>query len=668
MSFYLGTPARKVIAIADTGSDLIWVQCKPCDKCFPQKTPLFDPEASTTYKASCGYESKCQYHYSYGDGSFANGSLSTDTIGFNATGGRQVNFPTTLFGCTHQSNGTFDKEDAGLVGLGGGRLSLVRQLGPAVGGKFSYCLPSWAQTAATARLNFGTAAVVNGAGAVTTPLIRRKPDTFYFLNLQQIIVAGIPIDVKRPNATADGAAVEGNIIIDSGTTLTLIDNETLHFVLREVESIVKLPTVTPPGGVFNLCFNVSGQSAADVEFPEIAFRFAGNASIVLPKDNLFAAVDEKTVCSVIVYRGHMGVNIFGNLAQQNFHIGYDLAAMKLTFAPANCTIFSNNFEYLMRFYLGTPARKVIAIADTGSDLIWIQCKPCDKCFPQKAPLFDPEASTTYKGVNCKATSCQYHYSYGDGSFAIGSLSTDTIGFNATGGRKVNFPKTLFGCTHRSNGAFDKEDAGLVGLGGGRLSLVRQLGPAIGGKFSYCLPSWDQTAATARLNFGTAAVVNGPGVVTTPLIRRKPDTFYFLNLQQIIVAVEGNIIIDSGTTLTLIDNETLHLVLREVKSIVKLPTVTRPGGVFNLCFNVSGQSAADVEFPEIAFRFAGNASIVLPKDNLFAAVDEKTVCSVIVYRGDMGVNIFGNLAQQNFHIGYDLAAMKLTFAPANCTDL
>ncbi|XP_020597631.1 aspartic proteinase CDR1-like, partial [Phalaenopsis equestris] len=151
MSFYLGTPNKKILAIADTGSDLIWVQCAPCNECYQQTTPLFDPQASSTYKtiacntdscstlpqSSCGASSQCYYQYGYGDKSIVEGYLSTETIGFDSTGGRPVQIPTTLFGCTHQSNGTFDKNGAGLVGLGGGKLSLIRQLGSTIGSKFS---------------------------------------------------------------------------------------------------------------------------------------------------------------------------------------------------------------------------------------------------------------------------------------------------------------------------------------------------------------------------------------------------------------------------------------------------------------------------------------------------------------------------------------------------
>ncbi|KAG0452786.1 hypothetical protein HPP92_025450 [Vanilla planifolia] len=357
------------------------------------------------------------------------------------------------------------------------------------------------------------------------------------------------------------------------------------------------------------------------------------------------------------------------------------------------TVSPNDFEYLMSFYLGTPPTEVLAIADTGSDLIWVQCKPCDQCYTQTAPLFDPQASSTYKVVSCSAqtcsalpqsscasgSQCEYNYGYGDGSLVDGFLSSETVGFHSTSGRPVQIPSTVFGCTHQSKGTFNKNGAGLVGLGGGQLSLVRQLGSVISNRFSYCLPS-DQSSTTSKLNFGSNAVVTGSDAVTTPLISGSPDTFYYLNLEKISVGGQGsvalnpaalangqgNIIIDSGTTLTILDDNTLQSVSKKVATSVGLPQVSDPNKVFDLCFDVSG-AGGNAKFPDITFHFSGDASVVLQQSNAFVESAKNTVCLAFVSNKGNGVSIFGNIAQQNFHIGYDLGAMQLTFAPTDCSN-
>ena len=47
------------------------------------------------------------------------------------------------------------------------------------------------------------------------------------------------------------------------------------------------------------------------------------------------------------------------------------------------------YEYLMKIKVGTPPVEQLAITDTGSDLTWIQCKPCIHCYNQTLPPFDP---------------------------------------------------------------------------------------------------------------------------------------------------------------------------------------------------------------------------------------------------------------------------------------
>jgi hypothetical protein len=63
-------------------------------------------------------------------------------------------------------------------------------------------------------------------------------------------------------------------------------------------------------------------------------------------------------------------------------------------------------EYAMTLYLGTPAQKFVLIVDTGSDLVWVQCKPCTSpynCYPEADPFFDPSASSSYSPVPCNNT-------------------------------------------------------------------------------------------------------------------------------------------------------------------------------------------------------------------------------------------------------------------------
>ncbi|XP_020593019.1 aspartic proteinase CDR1-like [Phalaenopsis equestris] len=392
-----------------------------------------------------------------------------------------------------------------------------------------------------------------------------------------------------------------------------------------------------------------------------------------------------------------------SLLRASFHrsrrrAAYFLRAASLT-PPLHSEIIPNSFEYLMKFSIGTPPTKTLAIVDTGSDLNWVQCTPCKECYAQHLPLFDPSASSSYKPVPCSDMSCSalpqygdcfsqsncnYEYSYGDRSYVIGELATETFSFDTADADShlVHVKNIIFGCTHESNGTFDAMGAGLVGLGGGQLSLITQLGDAVDNKFSYCLPPLNNKSLSGRLNFGAKAVVSGPDAVITDLIFQQTDSYFFLSLEYISVAgdsetiafksarngsqEEGNIIIDSGTTLTLIDDDTLQFLITKLSEVVKLPQVSDPEGMFNLCFDVSEtKEVEDGNLPDIIFHFSG-ADVVLKPLNAFIELDEKTLCLAMISSGGVGgVSIFGNVAQQNFNVGYDLSAMKLTLEPTDC---
>ncbi|PRQ52480.1 putative nepenthesin [Rosa chinensis] len=51
----------------------------------------------------------------------------------------------------------------------------------------------------------------------------------------------------------------------------------------------------------------------------------------------------------------------------------------------------------MKFSLGTPPLDIYAAADTGSDLVWTQCQPCQACYETKyALLAMPDHQTIHQ--------------------------------------------------------------------------------------------------------------------------------------------------------------------------------------------------------------------------------------------------------------------------------
>ncbi|KAG9129241.1 hypothetical protein Leryth_006487 [Lithospermum erythrorhizon] len=351
-------------------------------------------------------------------------------------------------------------------------------------------------------------------------------------------------------------------------------------------------------------------------------------------------------------------------------------------------IHSGNGEFLMQLSIGTPPESYSAIMDTGSDLIWTQCKPCKKCFDQSTPVFDPEKSSSFSKMSCSNNfceaiptsscshnACEYLYSYGDYSSTQGLLATETFTFE-----EVSVNNVAFGCGLDNEGSGFNQGAGLVGLGRGPLSLVSQLDQP---KFSYCLTSIDDSK-TSTLMMGSLASIkhNDNEVITTPLIKNpQQPTFYYLSLEGITIGATriaikpstfglkddgtGGLIIDSGTTITYLEENVFALVKKEFISQVKLPVEDSSSTGLDLCFELPS-NANKIEIPKMVFNFQG-ADLDLPGDNYIIA-DSSMGVACLAMGSSSGMSIFGNFQQQNLLVLHDLQNEAISFVPTECNTL
>ncbi|KAL7131985.1 hypothetical protein ABFS83_12G041800 [Erythranthe nasuta] len=349
-------------------------------------------------------------------------------------------------------------------------------------------------------------------------------------------------------------------------------------------------------------------------------------------------------------------------------------------------VHAGNGDFQMDLAIGTPPENYSALLDTGSDLIWTQCQPCKYCYPQSTPIFDPSDSSTFSNVSCTSdvckalrerscnanSNCEYEFAYGDGSFTLGVMATETFTFG-----NVSVPDIAFGCGYDNEGDFDHA-AGIVGMGRGELSLVSQLNEP---KFSYCLPSFD-SSNTSTLLMGSQANyhVNNSSLInkTTPMIRNpKIPTFYYLSLEGITIGDKllpidpstfalredgsGGMIIDSGTTFTYLEHTAFDIVKNELIEQIKLPVVNRSEF---LCFDLKSADH-DIEVPKFVFHFDG-ADLELPGENYINADSSGVACLAML--GSNGMSLFGNVQQQNILVIYDLAKETISFVPRQCDKL
>eukprot|EP01018_Ginkgo_biloba_P035778 Gb_37476 [translate_table: standard] len=296
-------------------------------------------------------------------------------------------------------------------------------------------------------------------------------------------------------------------------------------------------------------------------------------------------------------------------------------------------------EYLMKLEIGTPPLSFSGILDTGSDLTWTQCQPCSDCYEQPTPIYDPSKSSTFSNAPCESSVCQalplsscnnrvceYGYYYGDYSVTEGILSFETFTFSS----RQSFPHLAFGCGRRNEGGGFNQGGGIIGLGRSILSLVGQLGSTAANKFSYCLmPINDSPTKTSALIFGEDAQLSGDSVRSTPIIQNEQQPiFYYISLEDISIGGKllnipqgtfdiqsdgsGGVVIDSGTTVTYLEEAGYNLVKKTLSSLINLTKVDGYGTGLDLCFK-RPSAKSNPSFPTMTFHFKG-ADYDLPVAN------------------------------------------------------
>ncbi|KAE9585021.1 hypothetical protein Lal_00018107 [Lupinus albus] len=349
-------------------------------------------------------------------------------------------------------------------------------------------------------------------------------------------------------------------------------------------------------------------------------------------------------------------------------------------------VIPNYGDYLMQIFVGNPPTKLTAIADTGSDVTWVQCLPCEVCYKQDDPIFDPRNSETHHVIPCDVITCrslfihscgnggecQYEAQYDSGSFSKGILSTDTISFNSNnGGQMVKYDDTIMGCGYNNVGNFKTMEGGVVGLGGGPLSLASQIGTKIGKKkFSYCLLPYDYSQGNSKMKFGVDTQTQRTIVFTTPLVIKFPSTYYYLSLESVSINGKlvkpfqnvGNIVIDSGTTLTSLKSDLYDQVEAAIIEVTGSEGVVERDQAkpYKLCY----RDGTVQNFPLISFYFFdADYGLHFTESNVFGKVGD-FYCLLMISTEEH--SILGNFQQVSFNIEYDLDQKTVSFAEADCT--
>uniref|UniRef100_A0A0E0PC15 Peptidase A1 domain-containing protein n=1 Tax=Oryza rufipogon TaxID=4529 RepID=A0A0E0PC15_ORYRU len=399
-------------------------------------------------------------------------------------------------------------------------------------------------------------------------------------------------------------------------------------------------------------------------------------------------------------------------------------------------------DYTLSLSVGPPstASSVSLFLDTGSDLVWFPCAPftCMLCEGKATPggnhssplpppidsrrisCASPLCSAAHSSAPtsdlCAAARCPLdaietdscashacpplYYAYGDGSL-VANLRRGRVGLAAS----MAVENFTFACAHTALA----EPVGVAGFGRGPLSLPAQLAPSLSGRFSYCLVAHsfraDRLIRSSPLILGRSTDAAAIGAsetdfVYTPLLPNpKHPYFYSVALEAVSVGGKriqaqpelgdvdrdgnGGMVVDSGTTFTMLPSDTFARVADEFARAMAAARFTRAEGAeaqtgLAPCYHYS---PSDRAVPPVALHFRGNATVALPRRNYFMGFKSEegrsVGCLMLMNVGgnnddgeDGGgpAGTLGNFQQQGFEVVYDVDAGRVGFARRRCTDL
>lgn len=360
VSFRVGTPPQKILLVADTGSDLVWVKCSACRDCSRHEkgTSFFARHSSTfapfhCYDKACQLvpqpprthcnktrmHSTCRYQYSYADGSRSSGFFAKETTTLQTSSGKNTKLKNLAFGCGFNISGNSVSGASfngahGVMGLGQGPISFSTQVGKKFGNKFSYCLMDYTiSPPPTSYLILGKANTIKKMNF--TPLLANPlSPTFYYIGIQSVEVNGKKLDIDSSIWEFDDEG-NGGTIMDSGTTLTFLAEPAYIEILNAFDDEIKYPKIFDPALGFDLCINVTG--VEKVSLPLLSFRFVGNSVFSPPVTNYFIDAADDIMCLALQsVTSPLGFSVFGNLMQQGYLFEFDREDSKLGFSRHGC--------------------------------------------------------------------------------------------------------------------------------------------------------------------------------------------------------------------------------------------------------------------------------------------------------------------------------------------
>ncbi|KAK6147428.1 hypothetical protein DH2020_018340 [Rehmannia glutinosa] len=339
---------------------------------------------------------------------------------------------------------------------------------------------------------------------------------------------------------------------------------------------------------------------------------------------------------------------------------------------------------LVNISIGDPPIPQLLAMDTGSSLTWVQPPICSACTPAFTSIYDPKTSSTCTSLSCDSRyqctnyydfsncgqekQCRYSVHYLDKSSCGGVIVLEKFTFLTSDGGVWEIPDLVFGYGLESSGSI-RDLSGILGLQifRNQYSLVSRVGK----KFSYCIGNIsDPHYMYNQLVLGEGAVLEGD---STPM--RIRHGHYVVSIEGISIGgkqlnvvqkeFDFNVVIDSGSTITLLQRSVFEQLKREIMKL--LDGLLRRAIVSNagerLCY--WGNLVRDLKgFPIVTLHLGEGADLYLDVEGTFKRVNDDIFCMAVDVSGS-DINIIGVYAQQYYNVGFDLNAMRVSFLSIEC---
>ena len=147
--------------------------------------------------------------------------------------------------------------------------------------------------------------------------------TFYGVRLQAIRVGGRQLSIPA-------SVFSAGTVMDSGTVITRLPRTAYSALSSAFKAGMKQYPSAPPSGIFDTCFDFSGQSS--ISIPTIQLVFSGGAVVDLAAEGIILS-------SCLAFAGNSddsSLGIIGNVQQRTFEVLYDVGGGAVGFRAGAC--------------------------------------------------------------------------------------------------------------------------------------------------------------------------------------------------------------------------------------------------------------------------------------------------------------------------------------------